>query len=331
MSIAQWTQLSQVSFWVALSGYAVAMLGYFYYLAFRNEGVWRIANVISWVALAANLVSVVARAFAAERVPWGNMYEFSTLLTLLVMVITKVVVEWKYRVKTVTGFALVFSVITMAVADSFYVNPAPLVPALDSPWLKIHVIAVIVASALLALGSGVLSPLYLWKARAERRDAAGQEGHEPPPDESAPTAPSTPAPVMGGSVDEMPPHFAAGADEPVPVGSSGAKRGVLPSSETLDRLAYRVIAAAFPIWTFAVIAGAIWAHEAWGRYWAWDPKEIGAFVTWAIFAGYLHARATVGWKGKRAAILAIVGFISLLFSYYVVNLLIVGLHSYAGV
>ena len=94
-------------------------------------------------------------------------------------------------------------------------------------------------------------------------------------------------------------------------------------------MAYRIIAFAFPIWTFAVIAGAIWAQEAWGRYWGWDPKETWSFITWTIFAGYLHARATSGWKGRRAAVIALVGFASLLVTYYVVNLWIVGLHSYA--
>jgi cytochrome c-type biogenesis protein CcsB len=112
--------------------------------------------------------------------------------------------------------------------------------------------------------------------------------------------------------------------------ASSPRRGILPSAATLDRVAYRVIAFAFPIWTFAVIAGAIWAQEAWGRYWGWDPKETWSFVTWTIFAGYLHSRSTAGWKGRKAAWIAVAGFVSLLITYYVVNLWIVGLHSYAN-
>ena len=108
----------------------------------------------------------------------------------------------------------------------------------------------------------------------------------------------------------------------------GKKR--LPSAATLDTLAYRLIAFAFPIWTFAVIAGAIWAQEAWSRYWGWDPKETWSFITWVIFAGYLHARATAGWRGRKSAWIALVGFVSLLITYYAVNLWIVGLHSYKG-
>jgi cytochrome c-type biogenesis protein CcsB len=103
----------------------------------------------------------------------------------------------------------------------------------------------------------------------------------------------------------------------------------LPSAATFDRLAFWATSIAFPIWTFAVIAGALWANKAWGRYWGWDPKETWAFITWVIYAGYLHARATAGWRGRKAAVVNLVGFASLMVTYYVVNLWIVGLHSYA--
>jgi cytochrome c-type biogenesis protein CcsB len=104
----------------------------------------------------------------------------------------------------------------------------------------------------------------------------------------------------------------------------------LPSAAHLDRLAYRVHAFVFPLWTFAVIAGAIWAESAWGRYWGWDPKETWAFITWVVYAAYLHARATAGWKGRRAAAIALTGFGCFLFNYFVINLVVTGLHSYAG-
>ena len=105
----------------------------------------------------------------------------------------------------------------------------------------------------------------------------------------------------------------------------------VPSADRLDTLGYRIIAFMFPIWTFAVIAGAIWAESAWGRYWGWDPKETWAFITWVIYAGYLHARVTVGWRGRRAAYISLLGFAAFLFNYYGVNLLVTGLHSFAGV
>ncbi|MBO2451463.1 c-type cytochrome biogenesis protein CcsB [Actinomadura barringtoniae] len=103
----------------------------------------------------------------------------------------------------------------------------------------------------------------------------------------------------------------------------------IPSSEDLDKLALRVTMFAFPIWTAAIIMGAIWADEAWGRYWGWDPKEIWSFVTWIIYAAYLHARATAGWKGRKAAILSLLAFAALLFNFFGVNYMFSGLHSYA--
>ncbi|GAA4223699.1 c-type cytochrome biogenesis protein CcsB [Actinomadura meridiana] len=116
--------------------------------------------------------------------------------------------------------------------------------------------------------------------------------------------------------------------------SKGAVRfsGMLervPSAENLDRLAMRVTMFAFPIWTAAIIMGAIWADQAWGRYWGWDPKEVWSFVTWIIYAAYLHARATAGWKGRKAAILSLVAFAALMFNFFGVNYMFSGLHSYA--
>jgi cytochrome c-type biogenesis protein CcsB len=105
----------------------------------------------------------------------------------------------------------------------------------------------------------------------------------------------------------------------------------LPSIEQLDRLTYRTIVFGFPVWTFGVIAGAIWADEAWGRYWGWDPVETWAFITWVLYAAFLHARATAGFRGRRAQYIQLLGFASLMFNILVVQVFITGLHSYAGV
>jgi cytochrome c-type biogenesis protein CcsB len=104
----------------------------------------------------------------------------------------------------------------------------------------------------------------------------------------------------------------------------------VPESAVLDRTAYRIIAFIFPLWTFAVIAGAIWAEKAWGRYWGWDPKETWSFIVWVVYAAYLHARATQGWKGKAAAWIALAAFACVMFNYFVVNTVLAGQHSYAG-
>jgi cytochrome c-type biogenesis protein CcsB len=104
----------------------------------------------------------------------------------------------------------------------------------------------------------------------------------------------------------------------------------LPSSASLDRSAYQTIAFAFPIWFFAIVAGAIWAEHAWSRYWGWDPKETWSFITLVIYAAYLHARSTAGWRGRPAAIIALVGYSAFLFSFIGVNIFFFGLHSYSG-
>jgi cytochrome c-type biogenesis protein CcsB len=316
-----WARFSNDTFNVAMFAYLPAMVASFAYMAYRRRTLLLVSRVAVVAGLSAHLASIVTRGLAAGHVPWGTMFEYSSLLAFLVVLGAIVLVEGVYKVRTITGFAIAFSILTMAIAYNTRINtPAgPLVPALDSYWIKIHVVAAILGSSLFALGGGVLTILYLVKDGRERREAAGLAAESPPP-------------IMGASLDlSDPPHFAPGADEAVGTFTdSPRRRGILPPSAVLDRMAYRTIAFAFPIWTFAVIAGAIWAQQSWGRYWGWDPKETWSFITWVIYAGYLHARATSGWRGRGAAAIAMVGFASLLVTYYVVNLWIVGLHTYAG-
>jgi cytochrome c-type biogenesis protein CcsB len=114
-------------------------------------------------------------------------------------------------------------------------------------------------------------------------------------------------------------------------GGSGARfLGTLPSAQVLENMAYRVVLVGFVFWTFTLIAGAVWAERAWGRYWGWDTKEVWTFIIWTIFAGYIHARATRGWRGSRSAWLAIIGFVAVVFNFTVVNLFFKGLHAYSG-
>jgi cytochrome c-type biogenesis protein CcsB len=260
--------------------------------------------------------SVATRGFAAHRPPWGNMYEFSSMICLVtVTAFLGLLIRTSQRWLGV--FVMLPVVCYLGFAGTVLYTPAgPLVPALNSYWLKIHVVAAILASGVFVL-SGVVTVLYLLKERYEGRtaDAGGAD-----------------AGVDAGGAD------AGGADArgagDATVGVLRTRGGImtrLPSSASLDRTAYRLIAFAFPVWTFAVIAGAIWAEAAWGRYWGWDPKETWSFITWVCYAAYLHARVTAGWKGRRAAIVSMVAFSALFIDYYLVNLVISGLHSYAGV
>lgn len=116
--------------------------------------------------------------------------------------------------------------------------------------------------------------------------------------------------------------------------ASGSARlrllATIPDAVTLEGLSYRVVVVGFVFWTFTLMAGAIWAEHAWGRYWGFDTKEVWTFIIWTIFAGYIHARATRGWRGKPSAYLVIVGFAAVIFNFTIVNLFFKGLHAYSG-
>jgi cytochrome c-type biogenesis protein CcsB len=317
------TGISNIAFGTALVLYLVAMVGYFHHLAFRRGRVVAGARAVALSGLAAHGVALVTRGLAADRVPWGNMYEYASAVGLVIVASYLLVIDrlWRPAGRLVGGFVLGITVLVMAGATMVYVPPGPLVPALNSYWIRIHVVAAMIGSALFTLGF-VFTVLYLVRARRERRAVSVP----------APAA----VPALVGGAGERPEDYAPadpdagdgrGSAEAPPVEPDRPSR--LPEASVLDRMAYRTIAFAFPIWTFAVIAGAIWAEQAWGRYWGWDPKEVWSFVTWVAFAAYLHARATVGWRGTRAAMLAIAGFLALAVNLVVVNLVISGLHSYA--
>jgi cytochrome c-type biogenesis protein CcsB len=282
------------------------MLGYAAEFAFgrRDAGsravfAGRVAVALTVAGWGAHVGSVVTRGFAAHRVPWGNMYEFSSMVALVAVTVFLALLT-RQQVRFLGAFVMAPVVLYLGLAGTvLYANAGPLVPALNSYWIKIHVVAAITASGAFMV-SGVVTALYLLKDRWERRTAVG-------------VGPGTAAAV----------EFERAR--------GGGLMGWLPAAEVLDRLAYRVVAFAFPVWTFAIMAGAIWAEQAWSRYWGWDPKETWSFITWLAYAAYLHARATAGWRGRRAAVLALIGFGCLMVDYYVVNTVITGLHSYAGV
>ena len=245
----------------------------------RAERFGRIGLSLATLAFLLHLGGMACRGLAVERVPWGNMYEFSSMSALAAMGAFLGLTR-KYDIRWMGVFVVTPVLLTLGLAVTvLYTDAEQLQPALQSYWLVIHVIAAVTSAGVFTVGA-VVSVLYLVRERAER---------------VSPGAPSR-----------------------------------LPSAASLDRLAYRIHAFVFPLWTFAVIAGAIWAENAWGRYWGWDPKETWAFSTWVVCAAYLHARATAGWKGRRAAAIALTGFGCFLFNYFVINLVVTGLHSYAG-
>ncbi|MFE7804352.1 c-type cytochrome biogenesis protein CcsB [Streptomyces sp. NPDC057430] len=251
----------------------------------------RIAVSLTALAFLIEASGVIARAFAVQRAPWGNMYEFSTTFSTVAVgaylgfLVARKNVRW-------IGLPLVTTVLLdLGLATTWLKTPSDqLVPALDSYWLWIHVSTAIFCGAVFYLGA-VATLLYLFRDSYENKLATGGN----------------------------PGSFARSVLER------------LPSAASLDKFSYRVNAAIFPLWTFTIIAGAIWAGDAWGRYWGWDAKEVWSFITWVGYAAYLHARATAGWKGRKAAYIALIAFGCFLFNYYGVNIFVSSKHSYAGV
>jgi len=232
--------------------------------------------------------AILSRGLSVRRLPWGNMYEFTLALTFAAVGAFLVILT-RQRARFLGVFLMAPVVLALGLAVLvLYVPAAPLMPALHSYWLAIHVSAAILASGVFIVGTAA-TVMFLIADRYASASAAGK-----------------------------PVRFAALAR-------------MMPERDVLDRTAYRAYAFAFPIWTFAVIAGAIWAEYAWGHYWQWDPKETWAFITWIVYAGYLHARATAGWRGRKAAYVAMLGFATIIFNFFIVNIFISGMHSYAGI
>ncbi len=237
----------------------------------RVEFLGRLGFLLTLLAAGIHVVALVGRGMAADpnRVPWGNMYEF-TISGSFVVTLLYVGLYRKFKLGWMAPIVIGFVLTTLMVAVIWlHEEVAPLTEALNSYWLVIHVVSAIIATGAFTLG-GIVSAMYLIKNRK-------------------------------------------GDDVTGPLAR-------VPSLASLDRLSYRIHAFAFPVWTFAVlITGPIWAHEAWSSYWNWDPKEVWAFITWVVYAGYLHARATAGWKGRNAALLALLGLATLWFNFIGIN------------
>ena len=247
----------------------------------RTEKTARIATAMMILGFLLLLAGVISRGVSAGRAPWGNMYEFS-ITGALAFTAAYLAALRKYDLRWLGLFVSISVLLALGTAVTvLYVPSAPLVPALKSAWLVIHVSTAIISGGIFLL-SNIIAGAFLFLDSMEKKG------------ERAPWA----------------------------------KR--LPSLDVLDQLSYRLVAFVFPLWTFSVIAGAIWAESAWGRYWGWDPKETWAFITWVAYAAYLHARVTIGWRGRRAAWLCIFAGSTFLFNYIYVNIWGTGKHTYSG-
>ncbi|CAB4549118.1 unannotated protein [freshwater metagenome] len=247
----------------------------------KTERLGRLGSAFMVIGTLLLLAGVIFRGISADRVPWGNMYEFS-ITGALAFSIAYLYALKRYQMRWLGLPAAIAILLTLGTAVTLLYRPsAPLVPALKSPWLVIHVSAAIISGGVFLLAN-FIAATYLILDRYEQKGAR---------------------PIWMQK---------------------------FPTLESLDNFSYRLIALVFPLWTFSVIAGAIWAEAAWGRYWGWDPKETWAFITWVAYAAYLHARVTIGWRGRKAAWLCLLAGSTFLFNYVYINVWGTGKHTYSG-
>jgi cytochrome c-type biogenesis protein CcsB len=244
----------------------------------------RAAVAVFVLGLLAHLGTLVTRGVAADRMPWGNMYEFILSVTFVGAVGWLGVLARRPGVRHLGLFVSLVLVVLLGAAGLIAYTPVgPLVPALNSYWFIIHVATIIVSSGVFLLGA-VPAAMFLIRTGYDR----GKRSF------------------------------------PYPLGRR------VPAADVLERLTFRLHAFAFPLFMFgALIAGPLWAEASWGRYWGWDPKEVWAFISWVVYACYLHARATPSVKRTTATWIALIGFATMLMNLFGVNLFFEGLHSYA--
>jgi ABC-type transport system involved in cytochrome c biogenesis permease subunit len=321
----------------------------------------RAGQLLAGAGLLAHVAHEVTRGLAQERLPLGNMFEVTSLMTLVGVAGGLWYLRRRGR-SELAAFVMLGGTLLLGLGLLLYAEPGPLMPILDTWWRTFHVSLLVAAMGIFAAGF-VFTALHLLADTGEDRDGT-----------AGPSAGPAGGPPGGGvvlAVDAAETRAAIRARIPVlrlAVGTflgtsivswvwavtleptrAGVTRMLtvnltmvaaallarwftpfLPERSVLDGIAHRTIAFGFVLWTVGTIAGAMWAEQSWGRFWGWDPKETGAFLTWVAYAAYLHGRATSGIRGRRADWIGIAAFVTLMATYLVANYVIVGLHSYAG-
>ncbi|NLP41642.1 MAG: c-type cytochrome biogenesis protein CcsB [Veillonellaceae bacterium] len=259
--------------------YFAASCFYIGYLVWLKEKLATVGLLLSIVGVISNTLAIISRTFVSGHLPFANMYEFGMVLVWGIVLIY-FAIEYRCKRKALGGFVLPMAFVLAGVFSLFYQEARPLVPALKSNWLLIHVLTAVVAYGALA-ASCAIAATYFLKLKLEQG------------------------------------------------GNDGPLAGALPELDTLENMANQLIALALPFLTLLILTGAVWAEYAWGSYWSWDPKETWSLITWLVYAVYLHGRAALGWRGSKAMLWTIIGFITVLFTFIGVNVLLPGLHSYA--
>ena len=309
-----WNSIQNFSSNIVFGVLLIAMISYWVNLSFfKNENlilkVGKISTVVANILLGFILCS---RWIVAGYFPLSNLYESLLFLTWTLLSIY-LYVELKTNSKLIGAVLIPIAVLLNGFAN-LTLSPemqksSPLVPALQSNWLMMHVSMMLLSYATLIMGS-LLCILFLIISKYQDVDLS--------------SANDTPAPLYNIMVEYYETKLLSSSTEIVEFGK-------IKLLQSLDNWSYRIIGLGFPFLTIGIIAGGIWANEAWGSYWSWDPKETWALITWIVFATYLHARITKGWEGKKTAILGGLGFFVIWICYLGVNFLGKGLHSYGWV
>ncbi len=293
----------------------IGLIVYWSSLAF--PGIKKLGKIGIGCTILVNLclfVALLSRWIINGYFPLSNLYESLLFLTWS-LTFTNVILESKNNSKIIGSINMPICLFIIAFASfslpSEMQKASPLVPALRSNWLMMHVTIMMISYATLIIGS-LLSIVFLIIAKNNEIE------------------------IQGSSLNQISskPLTISSLNRPYTLNNnkilteSTNKNSKLNLLESIDNLSYRIIGLGFPLLTIGIIAGAVWANEAWGSYWSWDPKETWALITWIIFASYLHSRFTKSWKGKKPAILASIGFFVVWICYLGVNFLGKGLHSY---
>nr|YP_010241896.1 heme attachment to plastid cytochrome c [Coscinodiscus wailesii]QTI82811.1 heme attachment to plastid cytochrome c [Coscinodiscus wailesii] len=306
-----WDNIQNISSNIVFGILLLAMTVYWISLFFLN---WRnnLTKIGRSCALGANFLLffiLSSRWIVAGYFPLSNLYESLLFLTWTLLIIY-LYIEFKTKSKLIGAILLPVILLINGFAN-LTLSPemqksSPLVPALQSNWLMMHVSMMMLSYATLIIGS-LLCILFLIISNYQEVDLGAID--------------KSSLPLYNVLVDYYETKSLSTSNEI-------SELGKLKLLSSLDNWSYRIIGLGFPFLTIGIIAGGVWANEAWGSYWSWDPKETWALITWIIFATYLHSRITKGWEGKKTAILGSIGFFIIWICYLGVNFLGKGLHSY---
>jgi cytochrome c-type biogenesis protein CcsB len=306
-----WNEIQNFSSNIVFGILLFAVIAYWVNLAlFRNSNLLaKIGRFSTMIANGLLFFILGSRWIVAGYFPLSNLYESLLFLTCMLLTIY-LYIETKTKSKLIGSVLIPVTLLINGFAN-LTLSPemqksSPLVPALQSNWLMMHVSMMLLSYGTLIMGS-LLSILFLVISRFKEIDLKIVDNSS--------------LPLYNIMLD----YYEAKLVAPSPEISELGKIKLLQS---IDNWSYRIIGLGFPFLTIGIISGGVWANEAWGSYWSWDPKETWALITWLVFATYLHARITKGWEGKKTALLGGLGFFVIWICYLGVNFLGKGLHSY---